>query len=98
MATTSPAKVRNVTALVCAVLVATIISIGSYFKNAPAEDAMQIKADSIAEFVVDEMPDSPLRNNLMTVFGAEYAGSSEELNEVLRAYAKMKVQELNKGL
>lgn len=98
MATTSPTKVRNTTALVCAVLVATIISIGSYFNNAPAEDAMQIKADSIAEFVVDEMPDSPLRNNLMTVFGAEYAGSSEELNEVLRAYAKMKVQELNKGL
>jgi hypothetical protein len=54
-------------------------------------------AELIADYVVD-MPDCALRSNLLTVFGAEYNDSSEELNEVLRAYAKMKVKELNSQL
>lgn len=101
MATTSPAKVRNVTALVCAILVALIVSVGAFLGNHKPVVAKQdnvAKMEIMAQYVIDEMPDSALRSNLLTVFGAEYAGESQMLNKLMLKYAEMKIQQLNNGI
>jgi hypothetical protein len=101
MATTSPAKVRNVTALVCAVLVALIVSIGAFLSSHKPVVVRQnnttnnITVDAIADYVI-EMPESPFKKNMLTVFGAEYAGDSTELNKLLNAYSTMKLEEMEK--
>lgn len=45
---------------------------------------------------VHNLPDTPFKSNLSAVLGAEYADSSDELNEILQAYAVMKLEELKK--
>lgn len=91
-----PHTLRNITALACAIIIATLVSVHGYVQNEYKPASKSIDADKFAEFVIDEMPDSPLRSNLLTVFGAEFAGSSQELNQILQAYSKMKIQELSK--
>jgi hypothetical protein len=45
---------------------------------------------------IHNLPDTPLKSNLSAVLGAEYADSSDELNEILQAYAVMKLEQLKK--
>jgi hypothetical protein len=35
-----------------------------------------------------------LKNNLFTVLASEYTGGSKELSELLQAYSKMKIKEI----
>jgi len=50
---------------------------------------------SISEYI-DSLPEGALKSNMSAVLGAEYADSSDELNEILQAYAVMKLDELRK--
>jgi hypothetical protein len=50
----------------------------------------------ILERDVDRLPDGFLKNNMQIIMASEFAGSSEELNEILRAYAKMKIDTLSR--
>jgi len=50
------------------------------------------------EAQVLSMPDSALKSNMLTVLGAHYGNSSEELNEILQMYSKMKIDAKNKSL
>jgi hypothetical protein len=43
------------------------------------------------------MPDSAYKSNLLTVMGAYYGNSSEELNEILQMYSRMKIEEMSKN-
>jgi len=98
METTTQNKIQVVAALVNAAVLTVIIAsffIGAHLNKQPAADINS--AELIADYVVD-MPDSALRSNLLTVFGAEYNGTSQELNEILKSYAKMKIKELNQEL
>ena len=52
--------------------------------------------EAIAEYIVDEMPESYLQRNLFIVFGAEYSDSSKELNDLLSLYAQMKIEQMQK--
>ena len=49
------------------------------------------------ELVIDELPDSSLKRNLYIIMASEYTGDSEELNELMQAYSKMKIKELQYG-
>jgi hypothetical protein len=49
------------------------------------------------ELVIDELPDSSLKRNLYIILASEYTGDSEELNELMQAYSKMKIKELQYG-
>jgi len=49
------------------------------------------------ELVIDELPDSSLKRNLYIILASEYTGDSEELNEIMQAYSKMKIKELQYG-
>jgi hypothetical protein len=98
MNTTIQNKIGVTAALVNAAVLTVIVAsflLGAHVNKQPAADINS--AELIATYVVD-MPDSALRSNLLTVFGAEYNGSSQELNEILKSYAKMKIKELNEEL
>jgi hypothetical protein len=98
MDTTTQNKQGCITALVfVTILSAMSLSyfLGSQYTKEPI--ANNNAAELIATYVVD-MPESALRSNLLTVFGAEYNGSSQELNEILKSYANMKIKELNEEL
>jgi hypothetical protein len=43
------------------------------------------------------MPECALRSNMLTVLGAHYGDSSEELNEILQMYSKMKIDAMTKN-
>jgi hypothetical protein len=45
---------------------------------------------------INNLPDGSFKANLMTVVGTEYNGDSDQLNEILSAYAKMKINEIKK--
>jgi len=49
------------------------------------------------EAQVSSMPDSALKSNMLTVLGAHYGDSSEELNEILQMYSKMKIDAMTKN-
>lgn len=98
MDTTTQNKLGCFVALVFATILSAITTsyfLGAHVNKQPAADINS--AELIATYVVD-MPDSALRSNLLTVFGAEYNGTSQELNEILKSYAKMKIKELNQEL
>jgi len=44
---------------------------------------------------IESLPDSHAKRNLQIVLATEYADDSEQLFHILRAYAEMKVKELN---
>lgn len=67
----------------------------SSFKDTPHNTTNNITVDAIADYVI-EMPESPFKKNMLTVFGAEYAGDSTELNKLLNAYSTMKLEEMEK--
>lgn len=50
----------------------------------------------ILELDINKLPDGILKNNMQIVIASEYAGSGEELNEILRAYAKMQIESLSR--
>lgn len=75
-------------AFVC--VIAVLIVVGMVVKEVPINN--DIEAQVLA------MPNSAFRSNLLTVLGAQYGDSSEELNEILQMYSKMKIAEMsNKG-
>lgn len=39
------------------------------------------------------LPNSAFKSNMLVVFAAEYGGSSQELNNLLQAFAEIKIQE-----
>lgn len=46
------------------------------------------------EVAIYDLPDSQLKRNLFTVIAAEYTSDSKELSELLQAYSKMKIKEI----
>lgn len=91
----NPSTLRNVTAFVCAICVAGLVSIAAFFqdskrKNTPAPPDISIEKQVLA------MPECAFKSNLLTVLGAHYGSSSEELNQILQAYSKMKIEEMSK--
>lgn len=42
------------------------------------------------------LPSTNFKSNLFTVLGAEFGGSSDELNQILRTYSEMKIEEMKK--
>ena len=72
--------------------------LASLLSSNPKPKEQLLNAESIAEYVVEQMPESHLRNNLMIVMGSEYSGDSAELNELLRAYAEMKLKQMKNQL
>jgi uncharacterized membrane protein affecting hemolysin expression len=90
-----PHTVRNLVALACALLTAAVVAFSSFVNNQQTQINNQL-VDEFAEYIVDEMPACALRSNLLIVFGTEYAGDSQELNELLQAFSQMKIQELSK--
>jgi len=59
-------------------------------------ETISINQGYILERDVDRLPDGFLKNNMQIIMASEFAGSSEELNEILRAYAKMKIDTLTR--
>jgi hypothetical protein len=53
-------------------------------------------AKTLQEFI-NELPDGSLKSNLMIVIGTEYSGDSQQLNEILQAYAKLKIKEIERN-
>lgn len=90
-----PHTIRNLVALACALLTAAVVAFSSFVSNQQTQINNQL-VDEFAEYIVDEMPACALRSNLLIVFGTEYAGDSQELNELLQAFSQMKIQELSK--
>jgi hypothetical protein len=43
---------------------------------------------------IEQLPDCALKSNCYVVLAAEYGKDSDELNELLNAYAEMKLKEL----
>lgn len=86
-----------VAALVNAAVLTVIVA--SFFLGAHLnkQDTESSKAELIIEHVVHEMPNSAFKSNLLTVLGAYYGDSSEELNEIMQMYSDMKIQEMSKG-
>lgn len=54
--------------------------------------------DTIVDYISKDMTESPLRNNLLIVFGTEYNGDSQELNKLLNRYAEIKLSQINPGI
>jgi hypothetical protein len=49
------------------------------------------------EEAVDALPDGTLKFNIYTILAAEYAGDSQDLNQILQMYSEMKIKELQNG-
>lgn len=97
-------KIKYTTAVIIILLITGIFieidntyNLTSGMKSVRVEQVEQV--DSPKKFIsdyIDNLPDSSLKSNLSAVLGAEYAESSDELNEILQAYAVMKIEELKK--
>lgn len=46
---------------------------------------------------VEALPDSLLKRNMYTILASEYAGDSQDLNQILQMYSEMKIKELQNG-
>ena len=97
MNTSTQNKIGVVAALINAAVLSVIIA--SYFLGvySSKQETKSSKAELIIEHVVHEMPNSAFKSNLLTVLGAYYGDSSEELNEIMQMYSDMKIQEMSKG-
>lgn len=65
------------------------LSIFSKTTNTPAKTFLEIQN------LIDKLPDSPVKGNLMIIIATEYAGNSAELNEILQQFAKMQMEKLH---
>ena len=79
------------------VLICTSIYISTGI-NRSAQQSPPHNIDTIVEYVSRDMTDSPLRNNLLIVFGTEYNGDSQELNKLLSKYAEIKLSQINPSI
>lgn len=68
----------------------------SLLRAEPEPKQRDVSVEDVVDFIVEKMPESYLRKNLLVVFGAEYSESSDELNELLTAYSQMKLDEMEK--
>lgn len=89
----NPSTMRNVSALACAIVLAIFVSIFAFLQDDNYKKP-QFNAD--IETQVLAMPECAFKSNMLTVLGAHYGNSSEELNQILQAYSKMKIQEMSK--
>lgn len=64
-------------------------------ENIQVSPAVLQPKDSLIS-VINRLPDGSFKANLMTAVGAEYNGDSDQLNEILNAYAKLKIKEIKK--
>lgn len=89
----NPSTMRNVSALVCAIVLLIFVSIFAFLQD---DNYKKTQFNADIETQVLAMPESAFKSNMLTVLGAHYGNSSEELNEILQAYSKMKIQEMSK--
>jgi hypothetical protein len=83
--------------LIGTVFFALTFTIKDLSSNAPVSTETPLKSPLDATMVeISRLPDGSLKSNLSAVLGAEFANSSDELNEILQAYAVMKLEELKK--
>lgn len=91
-----PHNLRNIVALACALLTVTFVTLSGFMQEKPVQINKTL-VDEFAEYIVVEMPACALRSNLLIVFGTEYAGDSQELNDMLQAYSEIKMQKMSKN-
>lgn len=94
-------KIKYTTAVIIILLITGIfMEIDNTYNLTSGMKSVRVEqVDSPKQFIsdyIDNLPDSSLKSNLSAVLGAEYADSSDELNEILQAYAVMKIEELKK--
>jgi hypothetical protein len=89
-----PSASGGATPLVFALVVAIFLSIYAFLQD---NEKNNVSPSISIESQVMAMPECAFRSNLMTVLGAHYGDSSEELNEILQMYSKMKIQEMSKN-
>lgn len=58
--------------------------------------SLEISQEHLLELNINKLPDGDLKNSMTIVLASEYAGVGSELNEMLRAYAKMQVDLLTR--
>ena len=66
--------------------------------DGPKQNDATLTPEAVVNYVAEDMPESHLRSNLLIAFGAEYNGDSQELSELLRTYAEMKLKQMKNGL
>ncbi len=76
--------------LVCLVLCSICLCWGFILGHAESKPAT-------LEQVVEKMPNTLLKANLLVVIGADKADGGEELGQVMMGYAAMKIQEYKKS-
>lgn len=73
---------------------------GSVEKHLPNKESVEnVQTKTLVKDVekwIQELPDSSFKSNLLTVFGAEYGGDSDELNKLMKAFIEIRLQELTK--
>jgi hypothetical protein len=94
----------TIIATIYAFFVAMIIYNSSQDKGQAQELIKNIKISPEAlchaktlQELINELPNGSLKSNLMIIIGTEYSGDSEQLNEILQAYAKLKIKEIEKN-
>ena len=55
-----------------------------------------LTSEKTLEELIENLPDGSFKSNLMVILGADLNGDSDQLNEILRAYAQMKIKEMKK--
>lgn len=92
---TSDIYIMNTKIINAFVLLSVIGTLGIMFYKpvATASKAAIMDKDALIEYA-QTLPNGAFKSNLFTVLGADAGGSSEELNELLKAYSKMKISEL----
>lgn len=90
----NPVFTARTLVLASAIVYAVSLSVYLYIAdNKRSNDALSIDIES----QVLAMPESALKSNMLTVLGAHYGNSSDELNEILQMYSKMKIEEMMKN-
>lgn len=64
-------------------------------ENIQVSPAVLQSKDSLID-TINSLPNSSFKANLIVAVGAEYNGDSDQLNEILNAYAKLKIKEIEK--
>jgi len=47
--------------------------------------------------ITEELPHSPLKNNLLSVIATEYGGNSHQLYTLIKEFNKIQIEKLNKN-
>lgn len=87
---------KNKTLLLAFAVILLFFTVPFLLVSHPKQVNDEMRVEEILR-ITEELPHSPLKNNLLSVIAAEYGGNSHQLYTLMKEFNKIQIEKLNKN-